>query len=53
MLRLILKITSLYYVAKFAIDTGHLVIMGGNLYHKFYPSKPDPRLRNQPYKKKT
>lgn len=49
MLRLILKITSLYYITKFALDTGNLLIMGGNIYNRIYPAKPDPRIKKIKY----
>jgi len=44
MLKYIFKLGMLYYVGRFVLTTGQVIVQGTKIYHKFYPSKPDPRL---------
>ncbi len=47
MFHLLFRLTAIYYVTKFAINTGKILVQGADIYGKIFPSKPDPRIRQK------
>jgi hypothetical protein len=45
MIRLFFKISAIYYIVKFVLNSGQIIVKATKVYNKVYPAKPDPRTR--------